>query len=48
MSSDEYAKLEKEIDAQVEAMGGKMPTNKELEQEASRGGNVIYVQGYTR
>ena len=48
MSLDEYAKHEKEIDAQVEAMGGKMPTNGDLEREASRGGNVIYVQGYTR
>ena len=25
-----------------------MPTNGDLEREASRGGNVIYVQGYTR
>ena len=48
MSSDEFAKHEKEIDAQVEAMGGTMPTNRDLEQEAKNTGGVIYVNSYVR
>lgn len=48
MSLDEYANNENEIMAQLEAMKGKMPTNYDLEQEAFTGGDVVYVNSYTR
>ena len=48
MSSKEFAKYEKEIDAQLAAMGGTMPTNGDLQREAITGGGVIYVNSYTR
>lgn len=47
MPPEEFAKNEKEIDAQVSAMGGTMPTNGDLQLEAN-GGGVIYVNAYTR
>lgn len=48
MRPDEFAQHEQEIMAQVKAMNGKMPTNKDLQQEAITGGGVIYVNSYTR
>ena len=48
MSSDEFAKHEKEIDAQTKAFNGTMPTNGDLQQEAMTGGGVVYVNSYTR
>jgi len=48
MSSDEYAKHEKEIDAQTRAFNGTMPTNGDLQREAMSGGGVVYVNSYTR
>ena len=48
MSSDEFAKYEKEIDAQIKSMGGSMPTNGYLQRETITGGGVIYVDSYTR
>lgn len=48
MSSDEFAKYEKEIDAQIKSMGGSMPTNGYLQREAMTGGAVVYVDSYTR
>jgi len=48
MSPDEFSKHEKEIDAQISAMGGTMPTNGDLQREAMTGGGVIYVNSYTR
>lgn len=48
MSSDEFAKHEKEIDAQTEAFNGTMPTNGDLQREAITGGGVVYVNSYTR
>jgi len=48
MSSDEYAKHEKEIDAQTRAFNGTMPTNGDLQREAMTGGSVVYVNSYTR
>lgn len=48
MSSDEFAKYEKEIDAQIKSMGGSMPTNGYLQREAMTGGAVVYVASYTR
>ena len=48
MSKEEYAKYEKEIDAQMEYFNGTMPTNEDLAQEASNGGGVVYVNSYTR
>lgn len=47
MPPEEFAKNEKEIDTQVSAMGGTMPTNGDLQLEAN-GGGVIYVNAYTR
>ena len=48
MSKEEYAKYEKEIDAQMEYFNGTMPTNEDLAQEATNGGGVVYVNSYTR
>lgn len=48
MSPDEFAKYEKEIDAQTKAFSGTMPTNGDLQREAMAGGGVIYVNSYTR
>ena len=48
MSSDEFAKHEKEIDAQTKAFNGTMPTNGDLQREAMTGGGVVYVNSYTR
>ena len=48
MSSDEFAKHEKEIDAQTRAFNGTMPTNGDLQREAMAGGGVVYVNSYTR
>lgn len=48
MSSEEFAKHEKEIDAQVKAFNGTMPTNGDLQREALTGGGVVYVNSYTR
>jgi len=48
MSSDEFAKHEKEIDAQTEYFKGTMPTNGDLQREAMTGGSVVYVNSYTR
>ena len=48
MSSDEFAKHEKEIDAQTRAFNGTMPTNSDLQREAMTGGGVVYVNSYTR
>ena len=48
MSSEEFAKYEKEIDAQVKAMNGTMPTDNDLKQEAMNGSGVVYVNSYTR
>lgn len=48
MSSDEFAKHEKEIDAQTKAFNGSMPTNGDLQREALTGGGVVYVNSYTR
>lgn len=48
MSHDEFARHEKEIDAQIESMGGVMPTNDELQREAMTGSGVVYVNSYTR
>ena len=48
MSSDEFAKHEKEIDAQTRVFNGTMPTNGDLQREAMTGGGVVYVNSYTR
>ena len=48
MSSDEFAKHEKEIDAQTRAFNGTMPTNSDLQRETLTGGGVVYVNSYTR
>jgi len=48
MSSDEFAKHEKEIDAQTRAFNGTMPTNGDLQREAITGGGAVYVNSYTR
>ena len=48
MSSDEFAKHEKEIDAQTRAFNGTMPTNGDLQREAMTDGGVVYVNSYTR
>jgi len=48
MNSSEFAKHEKEIDAQTRAFNGTMPTNGDLQQEALTGGGVVYVNSYTR
>ncbi|MBR1908514.1 hypothetical protein IJ818_06225, partial [bacterium] len=46
--TEEFARYENEIDAQIRAMNGNMPTNADLEQEVNSGGGVVYVQSYTR
>lgn len=48
MAPDEFAKYEKEIDAQTKAFNGTMPTNGDLQREAMTGGGVVYVNSYTR
>ena len=48
MSSDEFAKHEKEIDAQTRVFNGTMPTNGDLQRETLTGGGVVYVNSYTR
>ena len=48
MNSREFAKHEKEIDAQTRAFNGTMPTNGDLQQEAITNGGVVYVNSYTR
>ena len=48
MNSSEFAKHEKEIDAQTRAFNGTMPTNGDLQREAMIGGGVVYVNSYTR
>lgn len=48
MNSSEFAKHEKEIDAQTEYFKGTMPTDGDLQREAMTGGGVVYVNSYTR
>ena len=48
MTPEEFAKHEKEIDAQTQAFNGTMPTNSDLQREAMTGGGVVYVNSYTR
>lgn len=48
MTPEEFAKHEKEIDAQIEFMNGTMPTNDDLQKEVMTSGGVIYVNSYTR
>ena len=48
MTPNEFAKNEKEIDAQTRAFKGMMPTNGELHRESITGGGVVYVNSYTR
>ena len=48
MNSSEFAKHEKEIDAQTRAFNGTMPTNGDLQREAMTGGGVVYVNSYIR
>lgn len=48
MSPKEFAKYEKEIDAQLKAFKGSMPSNSDLHQEFINGGGVVYVKPYTR
>ena len=48
MTPNEFAKHEKEIDAQIRAFNGTMPTNGDLQREAMTGGGVVYVNSYTR
>ena len=48
MTPDEFAKYEKEIDAQIKFFGGTMPTNGDLQREVMTGGGVVYVNSYTR
>ena len=48
MSSDEFTKHGKEIDAQTRAFNGTMPTNSDLQRKAMTGGGVVYVNSYTR
>ena len=48
MTPEEFAKYEKEIDAQTQAFNGTMPTNSDLQREAMTGGGVVYVNSYTR
>ncbi|MBD5401413.1 hypothetical protein HDR58_01245 [bacterium] len=48
MTSDEFSKLEKEIDAQIQAMNGTMPTDGDLQREAMTSGSVVYVNTYNR
>ncbi len=48
MTPDEFAKHEKEIDAQTRAFNGTMPTNGNLQREALTNSGVVYVNSYTR
>ena len=48
MTPEEFAKYEKEIDAQTRVFNGTMPTNGDLQREAITGGGVVYVNSYTR
>ena len=48
MSKEEFAKHEKEINAQTKYFNGTMPTNGDLQQEAMIGGGAMYVNSYTR
>ena len=48
MSSDEFSKHEKEIDAQLKSFNGTMPTNGDLYRESISNGGVVYVHPYTR
>ena len=48
MSNEEFAKHEKEIDAQTKALNGTMPTNGDLQKEVITGGGVVYINSYTR
>ena len=48
MSPKEFAKHEKEIDAQTQYFKGTMPTNADLQNEANTNGGVVYVNSYTR
>jgi hypothetical protein len=49
MSPAEFASNEKEIDAQIQAFDGTMPTNQELQSETTKlFGGVVYVNSYTR
>lgn len=48
MSKEEFAKHEKEIDAQTKVFNGTMPTNGDLQREAMTSGRVVYVNSYTR
>ncbi len=48
MSQEEFSQNEKEIMAQVKAMGGSMPTNGDLQRETMTGGGVVYVNSYNR
>lgn len=48
MSPEEFTRFEKEIDAQIRAFNGTMPTNGDLQKEAMTGGGVVYVNSYTR
>lgn len=48
MSSEEFVKHEKEIDAQTRVLKGAMPTNGDLQREVMTGGGVVYVNSYTR
>ncbi len=48
MNSSEFAKHEKEIDAQLKSFNGTMPTNGDLYRESISNGGVVYVHPYTR
>ena len=48
MNSSEFAKHEKEIDAQTRAFNGTMPTNGDMQREVMTGGGVVYVNSYIR
>ena len=48
MSPKEFAKYEREIDAQTRYFNDTMPTNSDLQRETMTGGNVVYVNPYTR
>ena len=47
MTEEEFEKNEKEIMAQVDAMKGKMPTNRDMQREVNSG-SAVYVNPYTR
>ena len=47
MTEEEFEKNEKEIMAQVDAMKGKMPTNRDMQREVNSGA-AVYVNPYTR